>query len=558
MGSFKKTPGFAALLGGAAVALASCATVEPGRAANEPIVETTEGTVQGQATNGVYSFLGLHYGADTSGENRFLPPKPPEQWSGVKAASQMGNRCPQPPVNMPPQMASVLSFSDLPMSENCLVLNVWTPSLGDAKKRPVMVWLHGGGFFLGSGGDKYYEGSNLSRDEDVVVVTLNHRLNGFGYLTLGPEAGDEYASSGLVGMLDIVQALRWVEANIANFGGDPENVTIFGQSGGGSKTTVLTAMPAADGLFDKAIIMSGAAYRVAEPAAAIAARDKFLAALNVEPGDVETLQNLPMEALIEASGKVGLLGFTPAPDGNYLPRHPYDPDAPSISADVPLMVGTTKDEATNVFLSDPTWQTMTEADLLQRVTGVVGAQEAPGLIAIYRERAPDDKPMHIWTSIMTDQIFTNSSITLMERKLAQGTANTYAYRVDWETPVLDGILRSPHAVELPFVFKTVDVSGGLVGAGPTQDQMAQLMSSTFAAFARTGNPNVEGYPQWPPYTLDERWTFIYDIPPKVVSDPDGEIRVYWKMNEKSFQPASKASPLSERMGPDRFKEPGQE
>lgn len=452
---------------------------------------------------------------------------------------------------MPPEMASVLSFSDLPMSEDCLVLNLWTPGPGDGAKRPVMVWLHGGGFFLGSGGDKYYEGSQLSRDEDIVVVTINHRLNGFGFLALGTEMGDEYASSGLVGMLDIVQALRWVNENIEQFGGDPDNVTIFGQSGGGSKTTVLTAMPAAEGLIDKAIIMSGAAYRVGEPAAAIAVRDRFLASLGVELGDIEALQNLPMEAIVEASAKIGLLGFTPAPDGNYLPRQPYDPEAPEISATIPLMVGTTKDEATNVFLSDPTWQTMTEADLLQRVTAVVGEAEAPGLIAIYRERAPDDLPMHLWTSIMTDQIFLNSSITLMERKIAQGQAPVYAYRVDWETPVLGGILRSPHAVEMPFVFKTVEVSDGLVGTGPTQGEMEDLMSSTFAAFARTGSPNVPGYPVWPPYTLEERNTFIYDTTPQVVSDPDGDIRRYLKEHQASFRPAG-ASPLSERMGPDRF------
>ena len=541
------------LVGGAALALASCATVDTQMSAASPVVQTTYGQIQGQRSNGVYSFLGLHYGADTSGTNRFLPPKAPASWSGIRRASEMGNRCPQPPVNMPPQMATVLSFSDLPMSEDCLVLNVWSPRPGDGKKRPVMVWLHGGGFFLGSGGDKYYEGSKLSADQDVIVVTLNHRLNGFGYLTLGPEAGEEYAASGLVGMLDIVHALQWVHDNIAAFGGDPGNVTIFGQSGGGSKTTVLTAMPAAQGLFHKAIIMSGAAYRVGEPAAALAVRDKFLAEVGVAPGDVAALQKLPMDTLVEASARMGLTGFTPAPDGKILPRHPYDPEAPSLSASVPLMVGTTKDEATNVFLSDPTWQTMTEADLLTRVTGIAGAEEAPGLIALYRARAPEDRPMHIWTSIMTDQIFVNSSNTLMERKVIQGTAPTYAYRVDWETPVLDGILRAPHAVELPFVFKTVSVSDGLVGAGPTQDQMADLMSSTFAAFARTGNPNVAGLPQWTPYTIEDRATFIYDIPPKVVSDPDGEIRMYLKAHQSAFRPAG-ASPLEERMGADRFSE----
>ena len=520
--------------------------------AARPIVATTEGKLQGQVSKGVFSFLGINYGADTGGANRFLPPQAPVRWSGVRKADQMGNRCPQPTVHMPPEMASVLSFSDLPMSENCLVLNVWSPEIKDGGKRPVMVWLHGGGFFLGSGGDAYYEGSNLSRKQDVVVVTLNHRLNAFGYLYLGPEAGPKFAQSNLVGMLDIVQALRWVKANIAKFGGDPNNVTIFGQSGGGSKVSALTAMPIAHGLFQKGIIESGAATRLGTLEDATATRDKLLAALNLKPADAAKLQSVPMADLITASGKAGLLAFVPAVDGKILPTHPFDPVASALSATVPLMVGTTKDEATNVVLSDPTWQTMDEADLTKRVSAMVGPDHAAETIALYRSKAPSDKPMHLFTSVMTDQIFTHSAVVLSERKVAQGKAPLYMYKINWESPVLGGKLRSPHAVELPFVFDNVDVSAGLVGAGPAQQKMADLMSSTFAAFARTGNPDVAGYPHWPAYTLATRDTFIYDVPPRVESDPNKDFRVFWEKQPAPTMSGRASSPLKDALDPKKL------
>jgi para-nitrobenzyl esterase len=527
--------------------------VSVGAAAPSPgadlIVQTKQGKLEGQASKSAYSFLGIHYGADTGGKNRFLPPKAPASWSGVKKADQMGNRCPQPAINMPGEMGTVLSFSDLPISEDCLVLNVFTPHVHDHAKRAVMVWLHGGGFFLGSGGDKYYEGSNLAGKNDVVVVTLNHRLGPFGYLYLGQDAGPEYSSSNLAGMLDIVQALHWVKDNIAQFGGDPDNVTIFGQSGGGSKVSTLSAMPSAKGLFHKAIIESGAAVRVGTIADATATRDKLLALLNLKSVDMDKLRSLSTAELVMAGGKAGLLAFMPAVDGKILPSNPFDPVASPLSAQVPIMVGSTKDEATNVFLTDPTWQTMTDADLLKRVSASVGPENAAKVIALYRSNAPNDKPMHLWTSIVTDQIFTHSSVLLAERKVAQHAAPVYMYKVNWESPVLGGKLRSPHAVELPFVFDTVDVSAGLVGAGPTQNQMAELMSRTFAAFARTGNPDVEGYPHWPVYTLEKRETFIYDIPPRIVSDPNSTYRVFWNEHASDMSVRSATSPLKDALSP---------
>ena len=537
---------------GAAGALATgVASVHAATPASNPtpVVQTTEGALSGQVSKGVYSFLGIAYGADTGGKNRFRPPQPVEAWTGVKPADKMGDRCPQPPVNMPPEMASVLSFSDLPVSENCLVLNVWTPAVADGARRPVMVWLHGGGFFLGSGSDKYYEGSNLSRKQNVVVVTLNHRLNAFGYLHLGKEAGPAFANSNLVGMLDIVAALRWVKANIAQFGGDPDNVTIFGQSGGGSKVSTLMAMPVAHGLFHKAIIESGAAVRVGTLEDATATRDKLLESLHIKPGETEKLQAVPMNELIMASARLGLLAYMPAVDGDLLPTNPFDPVASPVSAKVPVMVGSTKDEATNVVLSDPTWQTMTEDDLVKRVSGLIGAEHAAEAIALYRAHAPNDRPMHLWSSIMADQLFTRSTILLADRKAEQGKAPVYLYKVNWDSPVLGGKLRSPHAVELPFIFDNVDVSAGLVGAGPGQDKMAALMSSTFAAFARTGNPDVPGVPHWPAYTTRARETFLYDLQPTVASDPNPDLRIFW---EKQAAGGQTSSALKDAMSGKKF------
>jgi para-nitrobenzyl esterase len=490
------------------------------------IVDTKLGKLEGQASGRSVSFLGIAYGADTGGEKRFLPPQPAASWPGIKKADRFGNRCAQSETVLSGEVATVMSFSTLPVSENCLFLNVWTPHIGHIK-RPVMVWLHGGGFSTGSGGEKYYDGSNLSANNDVVVVTLNHRLGRFGYLYLGAEAGSKYADSNLAGMLDIIQALQWVKENIEGFGGDPGNVTVFGESGGGAKVSVLMAMPNAAGLFHKAIIASGAAIHLPTIAEATAARDKLLASLNLKLADLSKLASMTMRDLIDAKADAGLMAFSPAIGGNLLPVQPFSSGTLSPSAQVPIMVGSNKDEATIFFLSDPAWQTMTEQDLLKKVTASVGAERAERVIDVYRSDTPRETPMYIWASIATDQMFTNNSIALVERKLAQKAAPVYMYKVGWDTPVLGGKLRTPHGVDLPFVFDNVDVSAGLVGSGPRQDQMARLMSRSFAAFARTGNPNVKGYPNWPPYTIAQRETFIYDIPPHVVSDPNSARRKLW-------------------------------
>jgi para-nitrobenzyl esterase len=492
--------------------------------AKAPVVRTREGMVSGVTEQGVKRFLGIHYGADTGGANRFLPPRPAPAWQGAKAADRMGDRCPQPPLNQP---GALISFSDLPVSEDCLVLNVWAPAKPGIK-RPVMLWLHGGGFAFGSASDKYYDGARLAAKEGVVVVSINHRLNGFGYLDLGPDAGAAYAGSANVGQLDIVAALAWVKANIAGFGGDPANVTLFGQSGGGGKISAALGMPAAKGLFAKAIIESGADPRLRTPDVALAQRDKVLAAAGLSAKDVLKLRDLPMADLIAAFAKAGLLGFGPIVDGAIIPAHPYDPAATPISADVPLLIGFTRDEMTTVLTADPGWPQTDDAKLAMVATMLTGsADRGTEAVALYRRAAPGDTPMHLLASLMTDQAFGQSARRLAERKAGQA-APVYLYRFDWKTPVREGSLRAPHGVEIPFVFDTVATAPELVGAGPSQDRMTEELRGRFAAFARTGTPNLKGRIAWPRYDAGRRATFIFDDPSRVIDDPDRDQRLFWE------------------------------
>ena len=509
------------LLAGLAAALLTAASKPLETRVAMPIVQTSLGKVEGATANGVEVFLGVRYGADTGGVNRFLPPAPPAPWSDVRPALSMGARCPQPSIDATSQGPGVIRLSNAPTSEDCLFLNVWTPR-ADGGKRPVMVWIHGGAFGFGSANDKYYEGSNLARKEDVVVVSMNHRLNALGYLDLGPELGSRYAQSANVGMLDLVQALTWVRDNISQFGGDPQKVTIFGQSGGGAKVAVLMTMPAAHGLFARAVIESGALEELPVPAKAQAMRERLLAALGRSPSDARSLLIMPADDLAAAAAKVGLTQWRPVQDGVVIPHQPLDPAALAVSRDVPLVVGTARNEATTLLVANPHWPATTGAQLEAGAAGLLGAEQAHGVLTVLREGAPGDPPSQLLAGVMTVEYFDKPAWALAQARSAVG-APTYVYRIDWRTPVLDGVLRSPHGVELPFIFDNVGLSPELVGTGADTHAMADLMRSAFASFARDGRPSTR--PAWPAYSPRKRETFIFDQPPHVVADPDAKLRV---------------------------------
>jgi para-nitrobenzyl esterase len=416
-----------------------------------------------------------------------------------------------------------------PGSEDCLVLNVWTPATSG--KRPVMVWLHGGGFAIGSGGDPQYEGSALARRGDVVVVTLNHRLNALGYLYLG-DLSPDFADSGNAGTLDIVLALQWVRDNIARFGGDPDNVTIFGQSGGGAKVSAMLAVPAAKGLFHKAIIQSGPGLRMADRSNAAEIAEKTLAALGIAKADVHKLQTVDVNSVVRASAQAAdetggnaMRKLAPVVDGRTLPTEPFDPVAPAIARDIPVMIGSTRDEATLFTSADPRFGKMTEEEAKARFDAVL-KDRGPAALAAYKAHFPNDAPTYWFTSMLTDMGTWMDSIRLAERKQAQHGAPVYMYRVDWHIPVLDGVLRSPHGTEVPLVFDNVDKAPLIMGTGPEARRLAALMSQAWVDFARSGNPSQPALP-WPAYDPQQRSTAIFETQSRIVSDPDGDLRRFW-------------------------------
>jgi para-nitrobenzyl esterase len=500
------------------------------------VAETTFGRVRGTDVNGVKVFKGIPYGATTAGKNRFMPPVSPAKWTGVRDALAYGSSAPQSePGSRRAASALAVAAAGLPAeSEDCLVLNVWTPAVHDNRKRPVMFWCHGGGFVTGSGSSPVTEGLNLARRGDVVVVTVNHRLNVLGFTSLEEAGGQEFASSGDVGMMDIVAALRWVHDNIAEFGGDPNTVMIFGQSGGGRKVATLLAMPSAKGLFHRATIESGATLRLVEADQGTRVARELMSTLGIPKDRVRDLQTLPLDKLMTAYFETVrrmnvdqmTQGFSPLVDGDVIPRHPFHPTASSVSADVPVMLGSTRTELTSS--AQEADFSLTDAAMRTRIQLLLG-RHGDEAIRVYQKASPGAAPSDIYFLIASDFRYSGPVMKIAERRAALGKAPVYLYYFRWETPVDGGRLKSPHTIEIPFAFDNVKAATRLTGGGPEAMALADKVSDTWIAFAKTGNPNQPKMPRWSAYNAANRPTMVFNTESRVVNDPIKEQRLMmWK------------------------------
>jgi para-nitrobenzyl esterase len=501
-----------------------------------PIVNSKLGKLRGTKQEDVFVFRGVQYGKSTAGERRFMPPELPEPWSDVRDAIDFGPICPQGGAlanNTLADQKAIGPLPKLPLSEDCLYLNVWTPGIKDNGKRPVLFWLHGRGFVEGAGSEGWYNGTNLSRSGDVVVVTINHRLNIFGYLYLAELGGEKYASSGICGILDAVLALEWVRDNIAEFGGDPNNVTIFGESGGGYKVSTLLALPQAEGLFHKAIIQSGPGLRGVTPEAANKFAQKVIDHFGIKKNEVSKLHGLSIEQLSEAfstlagSGPGSSRVVSPVVDGKIYPRDPFYPDAAPTAVNIPLIIGTNKDESALFLAADPMRRKLTEEEMHRRLDRLLGERKNE-ILAVYKKYRPQDTPWDLLIAI-TSEGMRLRSIQLAETKYAAGGAPVYMYLFSWESNALGGLFKAAHAMEIPFVFNNPDISP-FTGKGEDRYKLASTMSRAWIHFARTGDPNVEGLPHWPAYDTDDRSTMIFDVPCRRKNDPRKEERLVWKGN----------------------------
>lgn len=508
---------------------------------NIAVADTIYGKVKGYQLRGINYFLGIPYGADTSGANRFMPPQKPKPWEGIFPAVWWGNTAPQ---IMEKRYASpYASFADHwnydDVSEDCLRLNVYTPGINDGKKRPVLFWLHGGGFTNGNGIEQDgYNGENFARKGDVVFVSINHRLGPLGFTNLAGIGGEKFSVSGNVGMLDCVAALEWVRDNIANFGGDPGNVTIIGQSGGGAKVTTLTAMPATKGLIHKAVVLSGAGVKSGEKEYSEKLGAYVLKEAGLTAKDIEKLQAMPWldyitvanraaAKLAEESGPVtgGMRrGFSPVVDGVVLPQHPYFPEPTPVSAGVPMLICSTLNESAP-SRTDAALENVTLDEVKEKIKGRSGFSSGMGdkaaeVVDAYVKAFPEKKPVEIWSMVTSNR---QGVVTLADAKSKQ-EAPVYVAWFCWQPPLFDNRMRAFHCSDICFWFYNTDLMLTHTGGGARPRKLSDKMSGALLNFMKTGNPDNGGLPSWTPYTPENGEVMVLDDISELKFDPDREAR----------------------------------
>jgi para-nitrobenzyl esterase len=495
-----------------ALLAASLAAAAPASAHAQaaPIAHTQHGRVRGATIEGVHVFKGVRYGADTAAR-RFQAPLAPRRWSSVRDALAYGPTCPQ------------RGLADETQSEDCLFLNIWTRGLRDNARRPVMFYIHGGAYSSGSGSDPLYDGVRLAERGDVVVVTINHRLNAFGYLSLA-RLGD-FPDSGNAGQLDIILALRWVQENIAEFGGDPNCVMVFGQSGGGAKIATMMAQPAAAGLFHRAATMSGQQVTASGPLNAEKRTLAYIEALGLARGDVEQLRTLPMQRLVEAqSARDPILDnsglyFGPVLDFVHLHRHPFYPDAAPQSLHIPMMLGNTRDETRGFTGQDRAAFNFTWDQVAPALAAQMRIDTDPAhVVAAYRQRFRDWTPSEVYFAASTAARSWRGQVIEAEERARAG-APAYVYQLDWRSPRENGIFRAPHTLDIPLVFGNLEASSFIGERSEAGEQMSTRMMDAFIAFARTGDPNCASIPRWSAHALPTRETMIFDTLTRMENDP---------------------------------------